>query len=127
MALLYWARRVERGNVATVRRNTCSTVVVPATLLDNSFFQRISRNHCTLEKAVDSDVTVVLCLSGNGTFVDGVRVPHLRKLQVYHGSLISLCSANSTASFTYHDSSHLYLGYHRSTASFLSSTWSLVG
>jgi hypothetical protein len=103
---------VERDYVATVGRHTDNNVVIPATLADSYLFKYISRNHCTLERAVNEDVTVVLCLSVNGTFVDGERVPHLRKLQLYHGSLVSLCSADSAISFNYYDSSYIYLGHH---------------
>jgi pSer/pThr/pTyr-binding forkhead associated (FHA) protein len=81
-------------------------VVVPTSLVDASLFQRISRNHCTLEKSLENGEISLISHSGNGTYVDGQRVLNQKVFRVYHGAVIALCSAASRASFTLYDNFH---------------------
>ncbi|XP_046649294.1 probable serine/threonine-protein kinase fhkD [Daphnia pulicaria] len=110
VAIPLWS--TEREHVATIGRGLLCTVPVPPTLVANSFFQRISRHHCTLQSASEHMQTLLINNSPNGTFVNGERVDYLRTLPIDHGDVVALCSADSEASFTFYDNHYRYLGYH---------------
>jgi pSer/pThr/pTyr-binding forkhead associated (FHA) protein len=99
--------------VATIGRNDHCTVPVPPTLFENSLFQWISRQHCTLEKLREDGKFTIVNNSPIGTFVNGEQLNYFRTLPIDHGDVVALCSAESAASFTFYDNYHSYLGYHR--------------
>ncbi|XP_046649297.1 ovarian-specific serine/threonine-protein kinase Lok-like [Daphnia pulicaria] len=102
----------EGEHMATIGRGDYCTVTVSPTLVANSLFQRISRQHCTLEKSMEDGKFTISNHSPNGTFVNGERVDYLRTLSIDHGDVVALCSAESAANFTFYDNYHRFPGYH---------------
>ncbi|XP_046649296.1 ovarian-specific serine/threonine-protein kinase Lok-like [Daphnia pulicaria] len=98
----------EIGNVATIGRGLFCTVSVQPTLVENALFERISRQHCTLEKSMEDGKVTIVNNSQNGTFVNGERVNYLRTRPINHGSVVALCYAGSPASFTFYDNYHRF-------------------
>jgi pSer/pThr/pTyr-binding forkhead associated (FHA) protein len=100
------------ANVATVKQNTFNNVVVPTTLVENSLFQRISRDHCTLEKSLENGEISLISHFQNGTFVDGQRVLYQKPIPIQKDALIALCSSDSKVNFTYYDNYHRNFDHH---------------